>query len=108
LSILKRETKDTTAMHFMIRMSTRKVTLQRFKNGADISEDSIRDWQEAGIAAIWTATWELSLLGLELRGLNRNSIVPMRSCQILRYRLPWLEIDSNCSTTVKAAFKEES
>lgn len=51
-------------------------------------EDTIREWQSLGVAAIWQATWELTVLSYALRGIDvRNQ--PMDRTRIEKRVAPW-------------------
>lgn len=74
----------------------REVTLTRSSFSPEDQEEllqrTIIQWQEQGIAAIWRATWELTVLSYALRGSDIRGQSMIKSHEQL-IAAPWLAQD---------------
>lgn len=72
----------------------RRPTIRRYSFSAEdqerLLEDTIREWQALGPAAIWRATWELSRVSAALRG-EVDECPPMDRTKIVVRKVPWAD-----------------
>ena len=69
-------------------VAKREVTLSKHKNGDDLTLQSIEYWQEQGVAEIFKACWELSVLGFQMQG-NNDGLKPLRKDVFVKHRVAW-------------------